>query len=413
MTPMLKSARRACALTAAVALSFTVQGGEPLWTVRDGSMLIDQFGLLSEGQRNIVLQLLEDYESNWARTEEDLIAQLKQRHANQGEASIDAAMQSHWAAVSSLNGQFSEHVRLVLPDEQHQKWNSLERGMLILRRLPRGILRGEAVDPRILAHALEDRIPNLAGEEAAAVLASWEEQVSPLLQSRLAFDIAGPFHFQHLIISGQYLEALRYRTNWIKIQLDIREITRTTMERLADLSSPVDATHIRHAWLQAIRQDTPLSLPVDRVFKRALADGSIDQTVKSEVADLFREYLAATNPIQRHQRDVLWKLEPLSELAVVQRLAGQTVEATPLKEARDANVIAGLQISRAYLTKLCGVLGQEWCLRQANQAQESPRVAQPLPIPNQHGIKADPFDLPGGDGPSPNDPKPILPGETP
>lgn len=410
---MLKSAHRACALAAAVVLSFAVQGSEPLWTVRDGSMLIDHFKLLSEGQRTIVIQLLEDYESNWARTEEDLIAQLKQRHANQGEASIDAAMQSHWAAVSSLNGQFSEHVRLVLPDEQHQKWNSLERGMLILRRLPRGILRGEAVDPRILAHALEDRIPNLAGEEAAAVLASWEEQVSPLLQSRLAFDIAGPFHFQHLIMSGQYLEALRYRTNWIKIQLDIREITRTTMERLADLSSPVDATHIRHAWLQAIRQDTPLSLPVDRVFKRALADGSIDQTVKSEVADLFREYLAATNPIQRHQRDVLWKLEPLSELAVVQRLAGQTVEATPLKEARDANVIAGLQISRAYLTKLCGVLGQEWCLRQANQAQESPRVAQPLPIPNQHGIKADPFDLPGGDGPSPNDPKPILPGETP
>jgi hypothetical protein len=410
---MLKSARRACALTAAVALSFTVQGGEPLWTVRDGSMLIDHFGLLSEGQRNIVLQLLEDYESNWVTTEEELLSELTQHHESPGEVWLDAAMQSHWAAVNSLNSQFSDQVRLVLPDEQHQQWNSLERGMLILRRLPRGILRGESVDPRILAHALEDRIPSLAGEETAAVLANWEEQISPLLQSRLAFDIAGPFHFQHLIMSGQYLEALRYRTNWIKLQLTIREITRTTMERLAELSSPADATQIRNAWLQAIRQDTPLSLPVDRVFKRALTDDSIDQTVKSEVADLFHEYLAATNPIQRHQRDVLWKLEPLSKLAAVQRLAGQTVEATPLKEARDANVIAGLQISRAYLTKLCRVLGQEWCLRQANLAQESPRVAQPLPIPNPHGIKADPFDLPGGDGPSPNDPKPILPGETP
>ena len=410
---MLKSARRACALAAAVVLSFTVQGGEPLWTIRDGSMLIDQFGLLSEGQRNIVLQLLEDYESNWATTEEELLSELTQHHDGPGEVWLDAAMQSHWAAVNSLNSQFSDRVRLILPDEQHQQWNSLERGLLILRRLPRGILRGESVDPRILAHALEDRIPNLAGEESAVVLANWEEQISPLLHSRLAFDIAGPFHFQHLIMSGQYLEALRYRTNWIKIQLDIRELTRTTMERLADLSSPVDATHIRDAWLQAIWQGTPLSLPVDRVFKRALADDSIDQTVKSKVMDLFREYLAATNPIQLHQRDVLWKLEPLSELAVVQRLAGQTVEATPLKEARDTNVIAGLQISRAYLARLCSILGQEWCLRQANQAQESPRVAQPLPSPDVHGTKADPFDLPGGDGPSPNDPKPILPGETP
>lgn len=408
---MLKSARRLCALTAAAALSCAVQGGEPLWTVRDGSMLIDHFGLLSEGQRNIVIQLLEDYESNWAQVEEELLLELTQDHERPGDVWLDAAMQSHWAAMNSLNGQFSDQVRLVLPDEQHQEWQRLERGMVILRRLPRGILRGESVDPRILARALEDRIPNLAGEEAAAVLTSWEEHVSSLLQSRLAFDIAGPFHFQHLVMSSQYLEALRYRTQWIKLQLTIRQYAKATMDRLAELSSPDGASLLHDAWIKASRQDAPLSLPVDRVFKRALRDESIDPAVKAEVMDLYSEYGLATAPIRRHQRDILWKLEPLNELAVVQRLAGQAVEAAPLKEARDANIIAGLQISRAYHAKLCRLLGQDWCQTQGQRARKTPIVAPLLPVPSQNGPQADPNDLPGGD--SPNDPSFVLPGQTP